>query len=106
MRLSAAPRWSGGHHPVGDATSGPVLHPAARRKLLDEKPLSADRRAHRGVRVAPDATEGPTGGPGPFGKGGGRTGGGAEYGRRTAETRAKWAADGTAAARMTSVTVR
>src|SRR6058998_979533 len=24
MRLSAAPRWSGGHHPVGDATSGPV----------------------------------------------------------------------------------
>src|SRR3989442_6670909 len=24
MRLSAAPRWSGGHHPVGDATSGPI----------------------------------------------------------------------------------
>src|SRR2546428_13477416 len=24
MRLWAAPRWSGGHHPVGDATSGPV----------------------------------------------------------------------------------
>src|SRR5438132_8478996 len=24
MRLSAAPRWSGGHHPMGDATSGPV----------------------------------------------------------------------------------
>src|SRR3989442_4184501 len=24
MRLSAAPRWSGGHHPVGDATSGPL----------------------------------------------------------------------------------
>src|SRR5438034_769696 len=24
MRLSAAPRWSGGHHPVGDATSGAV----------------------------------------------------------------------------------
>src|SRR5439155_2530943 len=24
MRLSAAPRWSGGHHPVGDAKSDPV----------------------------------------------------------------------------------
>src|SRR5438132_2014297 len=24
MRLSAAPRWFGGHHPVGDATSGPL----------------------------------------------------------------------------------
>src|SRR5437879_10902276 len=24
MRLSAAPRWCGGHHPVGDATSGPL----------------------------------------------------------------------------------
>src|SRR5438132_136795 len=24
MRLAAAPRWSGGHHPVGDATSGPI----------------------------------------------------------------------------------
>src|SRR5260370_37948659 len=24
MQLSAAPRWSGGHHPMGDATSGPV----------------------------------------------------------------------------------
>src|SRR2546429_9148211 len=24
MRLSAAPRWSGGHHPMGDAKSGPV----------------------------------------------------------------------------------
>src|SRR5438309_2728202 len=24
MRLSAAPRWCGGHHPVGDAESGPV----------------------------------------------------------------------------------
>src|SRR5947209_14973218 len=23
MRLAATPRWSGGHHPVGDATSGP-----------------------------------------------------------------------------------
>src|SRR5712691_8781554 len=24
MRLSAAPRWSGGHHLVGDAKSGPI----------------------------------------------------------------------------------
>jgi hypothetical protein len=24
MRLAAGPRWSGGHHPVGDATSGPI----------------------------------------------------------------------------------
>ena len=24
MRLSSAPRWSGGHHPVGDVKSGPV----------------------------------------------------------------------------------
>src|SRR2546428_8798497 len=24
MRLSAAPRWSGGHHPVGDAKSSPI----------------------------------------------------------------------------------
>src|SRR5258708_2800840 len=24
MRLSAAPRWSGGHHPVGDAEIGPI----------------------------------------------------------------------------------
>src|SRR5258707_11249445 len=24
MRLSGAPRWRGGHHPMGDATSGPV----------------------------------------------------------------------------------
>src|SRR5713226_608620 len=24
MRLSAAPRWCGGHHPVGDAASGPI----------------------------------------------------------------------------------
>src|SRR2546426_12072951 len=24
MWLSAAPRWSGGHHPVGDAKSGPI----------------------------------------------------------------------------------
>src|SRR5438034_8687316 len=23
-RLSGAPRWRGGHHPMGDATSGPV----------------------------------------------------------------------------------
>src|SRR5436309_1267379 len=24
MRLSAAPRWCGGHHPVGDAEAGPI----------------------------------------------------------------------------------
>src|SRR5256712_10357045 len=24
MRLSAAPRWCGGHHPVGDVESGPI----------------------------------------------------------------------------------
>src|SRR5216684_2376208 len=24
MQLSASPRWSGGHHPVGDVTSGPI----------------------------------------------------------------------------------
>src|SRR5260370_9921395 len=24
MQLSAAPRWSGGHHPVGDAEIGPI----------------------------------------------------------------------------------
>ena len=32
----------------------PVLHPAARRKLLDTASVSADRRAHRATHVAPD----------------------------------------------------
>src|SRR5262249_4516789 len=34
-----------------------VLHPATRRKLLDEGPLSADSRAHRAPRVASNVIE-------------------------------------------------
>jgi transposase InsO family protein len=34
--------------------------PAARRKLLDGEPLSADSPAHRAARVAPDVIESPT----------------------------------------------
>src|SRR5262245_8117749 len=32
----------------------PVLHPAARRKLLDTAPVPADRGPYRAARVAPD----------------------------------------------------
>src|SRR5438128_9668426 len=45
MRLSAAPRWSGGHHPVSDATSGPV-------RLSFNPPL---RIEFRGATVTSDA---------------------------------------------------
>jgi hypothetical protein len=42
----------------------PALPPATRRKLLDGEPLSADSRAHRAARVAPDVIESPTRGSG------------------------------------------
>src|SRR5258705_2482610 len=45
MRLSAAPCWSGGHHPVGDATSGPT-------RLSFNPQLRVESR---GARVTSDA---------------------------------------------------
>jgi Transposase DDE domain group 1 len=83
----------------------PVLHPAARRKLLDEKPLSADSRAHRAARVAPDVIERPTRGPGTTRKGGAKQRGVPEQGRRTVQTHDRGAADGTGVVRITSVNV-
>lgn len=40
------------------APSGPVLQPAARRKLLDRAALSPDPRTHRSGGVAPDVIVG------------------------------------------------
>jgi len=83
----------------------PVLHPAARRRLRDEKSLSSDSRADRAARMAPDGIENPTRGPVTMRNGRAKPRGCPWQGRRTVPTHDHGAADGTGTARMTSVNV-
>jgi len=65
----------------------PVLHPAARGKLLDGEPLSADSRAHRATRVASDLSRSNAPGARAM-KSGRRTGGGSpEWDSRRGQAR-------------------
>src|SRR5713101_5837654 len=79
----------------------PVLHPATRRKLLDIHALSANPRAHRAARVAPDVIERTA----PVGSKPGDAGGSvSEAGRQRRETRGTCAINGAGAARTVPVT--